>query len=93
MEEIKNAIGEEYEKKLYGITNARTVVLFRRNLNQMSKDKKFDEITLVDFTYSDDPRANSFKIPAMMDIIMFVDIMGRTKILKNRWGADGEVKK
>jgi hypothetical protein len=92
MEEIKDIIGKEYEKTLYGITDTRTIVLFRENLTHSSKNKSFEEITLCDFAYSDDPRANSFKIPAMMEIIIFVDIMGRTKILKNRWGANGEVK-
>lgn len=58
----------------------------------MNKKKKFEEISLTDFMYSDDSRANSFRIPAMMDIIMFIDDFGRTKILKNRWGASGEVK-
>jgi len=92
MEEIKEIIGKEYEKTLHGITDARTIVLFRENLSQSSKNKSFKEITLCDFAYSDDPRVNSFKIPAMLEIIIFVDIMGRTKILKNRWGASGEVK-
>lgn len=77
---------------LNGITDARTIILFREHLNKVSKKLDFDKITISDFMYSEDTQLNSFRIPCILDIIMFVDINGRTKIIKNRWGASGEVK-
>lgn len=77
--------------KLNGITDSKTVILFREHLNQSSKHKDFDEISINDFMYSEDAKLNSFRIPCQLELIIFIDIKGRTKILKNRWGATGNV--
>ena len=80
------------EIKLHGINDVKSTILFMENLNKGIRDKPFEDISIDDFMYSEDLQLNSFRIPAMRDLIIFIDIAGRTKIIKNRWGASGEVK-
>ena len=63
---------------------AETIILFREDLFPIYQDKSFDEITINDF--------NFLKREVMIcDILMFVDVLGRTKVLKNRYGWEGVV--
>lgn len=62
------------------------ILIFRReDLLRDRCDKTFDELIYYDF------KSDSRETMLTMPVIMFIDDNGETKILKNRWGDEGNI--
>ena len=64
--------------------NKENVLVIRGDaLKKQNKTKLFEDITLFDFNLSESFHKAS--------IVIFVDYLGKTKIIKNRFGDDGNI--
>jgi hypothetical protein len=69
------------------IEENRCTILFRSNLSNPSLP--FDKVNIDDFKFY----LNNWENMLETNVLIFVDIDGRTKILRNRYGFTGSITK
>jgi hypothetical protein len=62
------------------------LVARREDLRQEDKNKRLEDISIVDFSQYD-----NFKDIVHADFVLFIDDDNREAIFKSRWGKDGVI--
>jgi hypothetical protein len=65
---------------------ANCILLFRENLKNIHMNNKIEDIKYIDF------KGTTISPAINNHLVVFVDLDGNTKILRNRFGKEGIVK-
>lgn len=73
------------------LTDVKAMVLTRKNLCKQYEEIPFKDVDWIHFKYRTKQERPS-RLFMEIELCIFVDDDGKTKLLKNRWGNTGEVK-